>query len=111
MLETQRTISDWAEKTFGPANSNFRVAVRANEEMAELLRALAVDDDSPYAPLEIADVAIVLFRLADKMNRDLLAEVDMKMSINRARQWAPDGTGHGYHIEEGAVSAQNQSSR
>lgn len=97
MGETQRTVADWAQATFGAAGSNMRVASRANEEMAELLRALASDDAHPKAAEEVADVVIVLLRLADRLDVDLMAEIDRKMTINRARQWERDGTGHGYH--------------
>lgn len=101
MREDQRSISAWAEATFGPVSSNARVAARANEEMAELLRALTVDDDSPKAGEEMADIVIVLCRLADRMGIDLFDEMDKKMQINRTRIWAKDGSGHGYHLRDG----------
>ena len=66
-METQETISAWAEETFGPAGSNLRVAARANEEMAELLRHLSSDPAHPKAPEEAADVVIVLSRLATRL--------------------------------------------
>lgn len=96
--ETQRTVSQWAQETFGPASSNARVAARANEEMAELLKALTGDDNSAKAVEEAADVVICLYRLAERMGGDLLAEVDRKMLINRGRKWAMTQDGHGYHI-------------
>ena len=96
--ETQASISLWAEETFGPAGSNVRVAARANEEMAELLRALAVDDADPKAGEEVADIVIVLYRLAARLGVDLHAEIDRKMVKNRSREWKLDGTGHGYHV-------------
>ena len=98
--ETQESVSTWAANTFGPAISNVRVAIRANEEMAELLRALASDDESVKAPREAADVLIVLYVLATRLGVDLHEEVDRKMAINRARKWALDGTGHGYHVRD-----------
>ena len=97
--ETQATISTWANDTFGPSGSNARVAARANEEMAELLRALTADD---------ADVLIVLYRLATRLGVDLYAEVDRKMSINRAREWKLDATGHGYHVRSGKKRSDGQ---
>ena len=99
MFETQATISLWAEETFGPVSSNARVAARANEEMSELLRILTIDDESLEALGEIADVFIVLYRLADCMGFDVQTEIDRKMVINRSRQWSRDGSGHGYHHE------------
>ena len=95
--ENQKTVSDWADETFGPVSTNARVAARANEEMAELLRALTADDQSPQAANEIADVFIVLYRLATRLGVDAHEEVDKKMAVNRQRAWAKDGTGHGYH--------------
>jgi len=97
-METQRTISDWAEATFGPASSNVRVAARANEEMAELLRALSADDNNPEAVEEAADVVIVLYRLASRMGTDLHEVIDKKMEINRRRTWKPFGDEHSYHV-------------
>ena len=42
-IETQESISIWAEEAFGRAGSNARLAGRANEEMAELIRAATSD--------------------------------------------------------------------
>ncbi len=55
---------------------------------------------SRSAPAEIADVVIVLYRLASELGVDLLEEIDHKMQINRARQWHRTGDGHGYHVRE-----------
>lgn len=96
--ETQASISAWADAAFGPAENNLRVAIRANEEMAELLRALSVHDENPKAVEEIADVFIVLARLGEQFGVDIRCVVDDKMAINRTRQWKKDGTGHGYHV-------------
>jgi hypothetical protein len=103
--ETQTSISSWANETFGPAGSNARVAARANEEMAELLRALTADDASPKAGAEVADIVIVLYRLATRLGIDLHAEIDRKMAINRAREWKLDATGHGYHVRPKGTDA------
>lgn len=96
-MEDQRSISEWAEQTFGPVTSNARVAARANEEMAELLRHLTADDAHPAAAAEVADVVIVLYRLATRLGVDLHQEIDRKMAVNRGRVWRRDHTGHGYH--------------
>lgn len=97
--ETQQSIAAWALATFGPTSSNQRTAVRAADEMRELLDALAADDRAPTAGEEIADVVIVLSRLATELGVDIAAEVDKKMSVNRSRSWSLDGTGHGQHVE------------
>jgi NTP pyrophosphatase (non-canonical NTP hydrolase) len=78
MSETQASISAWAEQTFGPVSSHARVAARANEEMAELLRCLTVDEHHPKAGEEIADVVIVLARLATRLGVDLARDFPVK---------------------------------
>ena len=67
MIEDQESISAWADQTFGPASSNARVAARANEGMAELLRALIADDNHAKAAEKVANGVIVLCRLMTRM--------------------------------------------
>jgi NTP pyrophosphatase (non-canonical NTP hydrolase) len=74
LLETRDAISDWADKTFGPAIRIDRVVARANEEMAELLRAVtSPENDEVFwkIPEECADIAIVLMRAARHMDEDI----------------------------------------
>lgn len=98
-IETQRTVARWARETFGPA-TNMRAATRANEEMAELLKAFAIDEHHPKAPEEMADILICMYRIAENLGVDLNAEVVKKMAINRARTWATDESGCGYHVKK-----------
>jgi hypothetical protein len=106
-VESQQSIAQWAAATFGEPGSDMRIACRANEEMAELLRALSISAATSEgyrhratesAAGEAADVVIVLFRLAERMGFDLLAEVDRKMAVNRARRWEVDKSGCGQHV-------------
>ncbi|MBV9125627.1 MAG: nucleotide pyrophosphohydrolase [Planctomycetes bacterium] len=96
--ETQRTISDWARETFGEPKSNLSVAIRANEEMAEMLACLNRDDGDQHAAEEAADIIITLAVMFDRLGIDMVAEINRKMRINRERQWRLDGQGHGYHL-------------
>jgi NTP pyrophosphatase (non-canonical NTP hydrolase) len=107
MMESQDTICAWTEATFGTASSNARVAARANEEMAELLRALTSDDNHPKAVEEAADVVIILYRLAHRMGKNLHTEIDAKMAINRAREWKVTN-GHGYHVRDKSAPRSSQ---
>lgn len=109
MRESQESITQWSKETFGMAVSNVRIAARANEEMAELLRALSVDDKHPKAAEEIADVIIVLCRVAQNLGSDICEEIDRKMAINRGRAWKKDGSGHGYHIRTHDYAGNNPS--
>ncbi|MBY2918897.1 MazG-like family protein [Rhizobium leguminosarum] len=99
-VETQASINDWISTTFGETGSNISVAARANQEMSELVMALAIDDNDPNAVVEAADIVIILYRLAHRFGKDLEAEIDRKMAINRGRNWNV-ANGHGYHVKEG----------
>lgn len=98
--ETGATIAGWAAATFGPAHDPARVAARANEEMAELLRAATSQQPPSKLIEEAADVVIVLARLVHVAGGDIWQAVERKMEVNRARVWKKDGTGHGYHVRE-----------
>lgn len=67
LQETIESIAVWANETFGEAPSELRIATRANEEMAELLKAASTDTPNAKIIEEAADVAIVLSRLAHKI--------------------------------------------
>jgi len=97
-MENQASINAWISETFGNAGSNFSVAARANQEMSELLMALAVNDEDPNAVVEAADIVIILHRLAERFGRGLHKEVNLKMLINRGREWNV-ANGHGYHVK------------
>lgn len=95
MKETPLTIALWAQESFGEARP-FVAAVRANQEMAELLTAISLGDVDKIGE-EAADVIIVLYHLAGSAGIDIQAEIDRKMKINRSRQWNKTGQGTGYH--------------
>lgn len=95
--QEQCAIADWAEETFGPVKSNASHAARANTEMAELLARLTSDDNDPEARWEIADIVIVLTRLAYRLGSDMAEDIHTKMIVNRQRQWDLSGGGHGTH--------------
>lgn len=101
MREDQYTITEWANKTFGLAKSNVGTASRANEEMAELIdKLINFPEDSKEALEEIADIYIVLCRLATNLGGDINQAVQIKMEINRRRQWNLNFNGNGYHVKE-----------
>ncbi|SEO65460.1 DUF550 domain-containing protein [Nitrosovibrio sp. Nv6] len=104
-IETQESIAIWAEQAFGPAVTNARVVGRANEEMAELIRAATSDKPIHELIEEAADVVIVLYRLAARNSESLDAAIDAKMALNRMREWKRDGTGHGYHVRTDKTGA------
>ncbi len=107
-IETQESISAWAEEAFGKAGSNARIAGRANEEMAELICAATSDRPARELIEEAADITIILYRLAERNGFDLDAAIDAKMALNRMREWKRDGTGHGYHIEPGVLKQEDE---
>ena len=96
--ETQQSICAWAEETFGPATSATTLHARAMPEMEELADALMAGDRQEIAH-ELADIVILLYRVAHESGVDLHTAIDEKMAINRARQWMPTGDGTGKHVK------------
>jgi len=96
-METQDSVAAWTTVTFGSPEP-IVAAARANEEMAELLTAVAKTKPDDYVAEEMADVVIVLYQLASTMGLDLHEAIDQKMRKNRARKWIADGTGVGRHV-------------
>jgi hypothetical protein len=96
-VETQQSIAEWAEQTFGPTANLAAIAARANKEMAELLMHATTCAPPEVLLEECADVDIILKRFAKVAGGDLNDAVDRKMAINRERRWIRDGHGHGYH--------------
>ena len=96
--ETQKSVTDWAEETFGPVRDHTTLVKRAQVEMDELLEATAAADTNEMGK-EAADVLILLMRLAEINNIDLNAAVNSKMQENRLRKWQPAGDGTGKHIK------------
>lgn len=70
-IETQASIVAWAVETFGPADSFRRVVVRACEEVIELQRAISVEAPPSDMAIELADIAIVMCRVATMRETDL----------------------------------------
>jgi hypothetical protein len=97
-VESQKSICDWGLETFGPITELRPCAERATDEMREFQLAIDQGCDPDALLAEAADIVITLYRLAGHLGRDLHAEIDRKMAINRARRWIPDGKGNGQHV-------------
>lgn len=107
-METQESITRWADDTFGPKHPA-EVAARMNVEVAELVAGLATVAAVPVADMdrelvralqkECADVFIMLAQVAEKLNVDLQTVVNYKMSVNRNRSWGRSPTGKMQHVE------------
>lgn len=64
----------------------------------------AVEDGRSTSHL-LVSLASRLRELCAASGRDLLAEVDAKMEINRRRKWVSDGTGCGRHVKTTTTGA------
>lgn len=96
-IESSKTIAQWGSDTFGDAASIRAYAIRAQEELAELIEAVDNGEDDKNIALEAADVTILLHRITGTLGQELYDAVDEKMAINRIRKWTPDGNGVGQH--------------
>lgn len=123
--ENQYSIGMWQTRTFGPLRSFLTQTVRANLEMAELLRAAeALDQFNRAHPTtgllneelsrkratlqaavaeETADVMIVLMGNLCALGVDMKTEITRKMQVNRKRKWVLNGDGTGQHVREKPV--------
>lgn len=95
-METSRTIADWGRETFGDAKPR-TLALRAREELDELIQAIEAKDSDDDIVIEAADVTILLHRLAGTLGTELAEAVNTKMEINRKREWVKSGDGTGQH--------------
>lgn len=127
--ETSATIAQWQNETFGPATTtwervdrsdglmrgalwnakcadltvprpNLSRAIRAVEELAEMIELLVLDDADPRAVTEVADVHIVIAGIIAAHGKEQAEIVDAKMAVNRARRWNLTGDGHGQHEDD-----------
>lgn len=100
MIETQKTISDWATKTFGYPKSP-EVAIRRMlkecKEMEDKLDSAAATHEDIAD--EIADIFITGFQAMSVIGYNVQACIDHKMQINRHRKWILHGDGTGQHQE------------
>lgn len=78
--ETQSTISQWADATFGEVKSLASIVARANAEMAELISCVTNTPDDSKALEEAVDVVICLMRAGELLNVDLLSNAREMLS-------------------------------
>ncbi len=69
MSETQKTIHDWATRTFGPSNPLDRL-VRCNVEAGELLSAIHNQAPRHITAGELADVQIIFMQVKEGLSYD-----------------------------------------
>ncbi|WP_262696117.1 dATP/dGTP pyrophosphohydrolase domain-containing protein [Kordiimonas aquimaris] len=96
--ETQHSITEWADATFGKVDKPEALVSRARKELDELEEAV-ISGNSEEISKEAADVLILLYRLLHIHELDASQAVTEKMQENRARQWQSKGDGTGSHIK------------
>lgn len=83
MTETQASICEWADATFGEAPDIRRIFSRANEEAAELVTHTVMPEiDTEKIATECADIAIILCRAARACNTDIYECINFDMDVN-----------------------------
>lgn len=119
MAETQESVGEWRQATFGRADPHSpRMALRLLEEAVELAVAAGADgfdvEELVEKALEraarkkrgvvaiakeIGDVGVTLYAAAEVYGCDAAAQIDAVMRVNRARTWRSTGDGCGQHVE------------
>lgn len=82
LLAMQERVANWADKQF-PYRTTADVLLKLYEELGEYAR-------DPKAPLEFADVMILLLDAARMNNINIARAVSDKMAINEERKWTVD---------------------
>ena len=100
-METQKTVNDWAIKTFGRIKNPQTAIDRMSKEVREL-RKLSEYNDAAYEEMadKCADIYIVMCQVMTAIGFDLPSCVDHKMEINRHRKGKLNNDGTGQHIKE-----------
>ena len=95
----QEQIAVWAERTF-PGETVDSTLAHLDEEHDELYDAIKHPRPGGVAE-ELADMAILLYKLAAMMGVDLDVAVEDKHDLNTNRAWGPPGhNGVRHHIPE-----------
>jgi len=97
-MTIQREIATWARETF-PNAALIDVYDKFEDELDELYEAVWAQDDPVMVGRELADVAILLYQIANRYCIDLDGEIASKLAVNRARTWTPVGDGTYQHEE------------
>ena len=91
--ELQHDIASWAD-TVNPDRSSLSTIAKLLEEIGELIASERMSD-----PMELADVAILVFDLFHLQKVDVVKAVHGKMIINRSRCWIKQDNGAMSHVE------------
>lgn len=96
-MSTQSQIAQWARETFPDATIH-NIIDKYTDEADELYTILYGEDEYAIAD-ELADVAILLYQIADRCGVDLDMAVAGKFDANRARTWTRLADGTYQHVE------------
>ena len=99
--ETQQSVTEWAEATFGHVTNPSVIVDRTKIEIEELLGAVTSGDKVNIGK-ETADVIILLYRLLEIHGLKVDEVVNAKMAENRSRTGLAKGDGTGSHIKPDA---------
>jgi NTP pyrophosphatase (non-canonical NTP hydrolase) len=100
--ETQSSICQWAEETFGPITllvsfDRFKEEFIEAEDFIKYGVRPTLTEHNNKIKDELADMLITLYRVAECAKVDLNSAVNDKMKINRNRKWKRYGDGTGQH--------------
>lgn len=97
--DTQAKVNKWQHETFGDHDkSPGPIVDKFEEEVNELVDAVMAGDLYDIQT-ELADVVIILCRIADRYSIDIEKAVLIKLAINQKRIWKQDEGGTFSHIE------------
>jgi hypothetical protein len=95
----QIVIRGWAARVF-PERSRLPVDEQVAQAIRKLKKEVEELEQNSTGEDEFADVAIILFDIAEMRGHDIQEAVIKKMAINYQRKWQLEGDGTYQHIKE-----------
>lgn len=103
----QRRLREWFDRNGGKVTA-LRAALRAQEELNELIESLNSQDRDSDCLEEAADTFLCLLLVADLLGGNLMDAADRKMDKNESRTWRVDSSGALYHVRASAPQEPKQ---
>ena len=97
----QIMIRAWAARVF-PERSRLDVETQVQQAIRKLKKEIEELEQNSMGEDEFADVAIILFDIAEMRGHDILKAVIKKLAVNYDRVWNLESDGTYQHVEEDA---------
>lgn len=95
----QIVIRNWAYRVF-PERSRLPIDEQVTQAIRKLKKEVEELEQNSHGEDEFADVAIILFDIAEMRGHDILEAVITKIATNYKRKWKLESDGTYQHVKE-----------